>query len=332
MPTTRQSRIAEFVRGYFVWLETAGVRAALLHGGEDGFEGEISDVDHVVESAAFTRIASLIHQYCSASGWLLCQVLRHEDTAAFCVCSALDDPSCVVALDACSDYQRNGRVFLSAEDLLDNRQAPVGGGFRLSPRMELRYRFIKAAAKAKQPRSVVPGMLAMGKDSREGFSEWLNDAWKVRLIDWTPSAMVTAMEELSKHCGPQSASFRLSQIPRLARRIMHPDGLLVLLATRDEERVQALTDVFSGLYFRRHKSVSRSSFCERLDLIRSNLVISSSTGNGFSAGLDHDCVLLLPDSLSLTELNHRIAAHLHQRCLNREIKPKKLRDTLTVST
>lgn len=310
-----RARIAGFVRGYFDWLETAGVRAALLHGGEDGFEGEISDVDHVVESAAFGRIASLVHEYCSASGWRLCQVLRHEDTAAFCVCSAVDDPACVVALDACSDYQRNGRLFLSAGDLLKNRQPQHDWGFRLAPAMELRYRFIKAAAKAKLAEDVIPGMLAMDEASREGFRGWLRDSWKVEFMDWIPSSMASAMDDLAKYCGPQKARFRLSEIPRLTRRITHPDGLLVLLPSSAEEQIQALTDVFSGLYFRRHAVVHKAGAKQRLDLIRSTLVIAETSASVAMIGLDRECIISLPAAETVEHSLDRIATHLNKRCL-----------------
>jgi hypothetical protein len=316
-PVNRRARIAGFVRGYFAWLETAGVRAALLHGGEDGFESEISDVDHVVEPAGFVRIAELVHQYCTANGWRLCQVLRHEDTAAFCVCSALDDTACVVALDACSDYRRNGQSFICSEDLLENRQPQDNFGYRLAPAMELRYRFIKAAAKAKRSGDVIPGMLAMDDSARVGFREWLHDSWNVGLVDWTPSSMAAAMADLTKQCGPQKDRFRLSEVPRLTRRIMHPDGLLVLLSTGDEERVKALSHGFSGLYFRRHAMVRKAGIKQRMDLIRSTLVIAGSTRPGTLMGLDRDCVISLPTSEAMDDSLDRIATHLNQRCLKR---------------
>jgi hypothetical protein len=177
----RKSRIAEFVRGYFVHLEANGIPAASLHGWEDAFEGEISDVDYVMEAAAFRKVAATVDGYCAKKGWRLCQVLRHEDTAAFCVCSAIDDPACVVALDACSDYRRSGRLLLAATDLLHDRKALDWEGFRLSAQMEFRYRFIKAAAKGKRAEEVLPDMLAMGDEARHGFADWLRSSWNISL-------------------------------------------------------------------------------------------------------------------------------------------------------
>jgi hypothetical protein len=147
--TDSQTRSAAFVRGFFSFLESRQVRSAVLHGGADGFERELSDVDFVVDGGTFPQLPARIDEYCAQAGWLLCQVLRHETTAAYFVCSAVDDPACSVALDACSDYQRNGSVFLRAETFLQNRQALAWGGHRLSPANELRYRFCKAAAKNK---------------------------------------------------------------------------------------------------------------------------------------------------------------------------------------
>lgn len=313
----RSGRVAAFVRGYFLRLESLGIQAALLHGWEGEFEGRISDVDYVIAADAFQFIAWRVHEYCESSGWRLCQVLRHEDTAAFCVCSAVDDPSCVVALDACSDYQRNGLVFLTAGELLEDRRKLEWGGFRLSPQMELRYRFIKAVAKAKRHQDVIPEILALDEAYRLGFSEFLRDSWNVLLDGWSPRSIATAMDDLARHCGPQTTRYRLSAIPRIARRIKHPDGLLVILPAPDEERAQALIAVFSGLYFRRHLVVRHAGVKQRLDLIRSTLVMAQTADSGVMIGLGRECVISLPAPESPEHSVERIATHLNQRCLKR---------------
>lgn len=79
---TRSRRRAEFARGFFLYLRQQQIPSAVLHGGEDGFEGELSDVDFVTDETSFGKLPSHIHSYCALSGWQLCQVLRHETTAA----------------------------------------------------------------------------------------------------------------------------------------------------------------------------------------------------------------------------------------------------------
>lgn len=316
----RSNRIAAFVRNYFQYLESHGVPAALLHGWEGGFEGEISDVDYVIETSSFGDVVRSVNTYCDSTGWCLRQVLRHENTAAFCVCSAADDPGCVVALDACSDYQRNGLVFLAADDLLKDRQPLTWGGFRLSPQMELRYRFIKAAAKAKKPADILPDLMAMEESARDGFPEWLQSIWKIELAGWSTSALESALTQLTRCCGPSQSRFRLANLRRLARRIANPDGLLLIVEGDDPTRIQAVTEVFSGLYFRHDKRVARASLGERMDLIRSSLVIASSASPLVGVCLDHDCMISPPATLSAPELIQQIAGHLHQRCLSRELR------------
>ena len=313
-PSQRQSRIAEFVRGYFIRLEERGISAALLHGWEDAFEGEISDVDHVMDAAAFRNVAGTVNNYCVEKGWQLCQMLRHEDTAAFCVCSALDDPACVVALDACSDYRRSGHLLLPAKDLLRDRAPLDWGGFRLSPAMEFRYRFIKAAAKGKRAANVLPGMLAMGDKARNGFTEWLETSWGISLKGFDLAGLTAALESLAKSCQSGNRKFGIPSLGRLARRTFRPDGLLLLMDTKDTARFQTIIETFSGLYFRRHINISSVSPANRVDLIRSVLVIAPSMKPLATLGLSRDCILSAPASLSPEWL----AEKLHERCIKRE--------------
>ncbi|MEP2777062.1 MAG: hypothetical protein ABJQ29_12780 [Luteolibacter sp.] len=313
-PSQRKSRIAEFVRGYFVWLEERGISAALLHGWEDTFEGDISDIDYVIESVAFRNVAATVNEYCAETSWRLCQVLRHEDTAAFCVCSAIDDPACVVALDACSDYQRSGRLLLTATDLLRDRKSLDWGGFRLSPAMEFRYRFIKAAAKDKQAEEVVPDMLAMGEEARIGFGDWLQNSWGVALERENLASLSSALSVLSARCRSGNTKYRILSLGRIVRRTLKPDGLLLLTNDKDAERLQPIIETFSGLYFRRHLCVPSASPGNRIDLIRSVLVIASQMKQLTSIGLDPDCILSAHDSFTPDWL----ASKLHERCKRRE--------------
>jgi hypothetical protein len=319
MPTTltRQSRIAEFVRGYFVWLESKGVAAALLHGWEDGFEGQISDVDYVMDPADFREVASWVHLYCAERGWRLCQVLRHEDTAVFCVCSAVDDPACVVALDACSDYRRNGRLLLTAADLLEGRLELAWGGYRLVPGKELRYCFIKAAAKGKNSADIVPKLLARIPAARDGFPEWLEAEWNVPFTGWSARELETTLAHLTLRCRPPAMRYRPSEVRRLTRRLIHPDGLLLILGAEQTRHAEVIIKVFSGLYFRRHKEVTTAMPVHRMDLIRSTLVISSSAGAFARLGLDPDGILDMTAAKETEDVIEAIAEFLHRRCLKR---------------
>jgi hypothetical protein len=271
-----------------------------------------------MEAAAFRNVATTVNEYCMEAGWRLCQVLRHEDTAAFCVCSAIDDPACVVALDACSDYQRNGFVFLASNELLRERQPIDWGGFRLSSAMELRYRFIKAAAKDKPADEVIPGILEMDENARNGFAEWLRDPWDIGFDGWNSPGLEKTLAELTQHCGPSTNKFRPANCGRIARRITQPDGLLLVLPTDQPEIRHAIEETFSGLYFRRSKITNVTSIGNRLDLIRSVLVIAGSTAPGVTLGLDPKCIARLPSSLSAQAAIDWLAQFLNKRCRERE--------------
>jgi acetyltransferase-like isoleucine patch superfamily enzyme len=60
-PLTSGSRgNAEFIRGFFKFLQDEGIRAAVLHGWEKGFDGELSDVDYVIEKKEFSKVARIV--------------------------------------------------------------------------------------------------------------------------------------------------------------------------------------------------------------------------------------------------------------------------------
>ncbi len=316
--TSDNLMIGSFVRGYFSWLEKQQIPAAVLHDWEGDFEDEISDVDYVIEARSFPLITKLVHDYCNTVGWQVNQVLRHENTAAFCVCSPLAHPKCVVALDACSDYQRNGFVFFRAAELLEGRLPLDWGGYRLSPANEFRYRFVKAAAKDKVADQVIPQLLAMDFDSREGFADWMLTRWNIQLRGWDVIALRGCLTELKRHCGPAMNRLRLAHLRRLSRRCLKPDGLLLVITQGDPEWLREITDCYSRLYFRRCIQVRRATARNRLDLIRSTLVIAESTTPGFMIGLDPDSVLRVPGGLTIQETLEQIARHLHGRCMKRE--------------
>ena len=220
--TTNQSKIAEFVRGFFKFIESQQVHSAILHAGADGFDRELSDVDFVVAQQNFQKLPTLINEYCTKVEWRLCQVLRHETTAAYFVCSATDDPSCAVALDACSDYQRNGTVFLSDRMLLENRQALAWGGYGLSAANELLYRFAKAAAKNKDATKAAEEFARYPKEIRRHCAEWLKTKWGISPHSWDVTDLAMALTQLRAKSNPRPSLTQSGSLGRILTRILHP--------------------------------------------------------------------------------------------------------------
>ena len=316
---TSKIRSAAFVRGFFVYLETEDVRAAVLYGGEDGFEQELSDVDFVVDPKAFPGLSSLIEAYCDQTGWQLCQILRHETTAAYFVCSAKDDPACAVALDACSDYQRNGTLYLPAELLLEDRQGLPWGGFKLTAAIELRYRFCKAAAKNKEVLKVFDEFERYPEHVRRDCTMWLQQTWGISLVSWTTSDLATALSEMRAQSHQRPSLHQPGALKRILSRVQQPTGLVVTTGSQCfETTAKHLEGVFSRLYFRNFRKASCWSPSMFKDLISSTLVVVPDLGKLWTAVLPTDCTYHIDAAHGPEQQCAELARHLHQRCKQRE--------------
>jgi hypothetical protein len=312
-----QTRAAAFARGFFIFLESRQVRSAVLHGGADGFERELSDVDFAVDHRTFPQLTALIDEYCSQSGWQLCQILRHETTAAYFVCSAEDDPACVVALDACSDYQRNGTLFLTAEEMLENRQPLAWGGHGLSTATELRYRFAKAAAKNKEAATVAAEFALYPEESRSACAAWLTEHWDIHPGSWDAEELSSSLAKLRNQSKHRPSMLQAGSLKRIFSRILHPTGLIVIAERGDSDATTArLQDIFSKLYFRRFLKADNFRPTHFKDLVASTMIVIPETGGLWEKLIPADCLhRMVPGEDFLT-----IAKHLHQRCMRRETR------------
>jgi hypothetical protein len=315
--TDAQSKTATFVRGFFTFLESRQVRATVLHGGADGFERDLSDVDFVVDHQTFPQLPALIDEYCTQAGWQLCQILRHETTAAYFVCSAVDDPACAVALDACSDYQRNGTVFLTAETLLEDLQPLAWGGYSLSPSNELRYRFAKAAAKNKDATASAEEFGRYPEEIRRDCAAWLDQNWGASPASWAAADLAPALAKLRAKSNHRPSLLQAGAPGRILSRILRPTGLVVIAGHRDfDATASRLESIFGHLYFRRFKKSQRWQPALLKDLVASTLIVVPELGALWTQVIPADCIhRMIPG-----EDCQAIAKHLHQRCKCRETR------------
>ena len=310
----------EFVRGYFKWLDEQGVAAAVLHGWRGGFEGALTDVDHVLSAAGFARVTALVSAYCQSVGWRLCQVMRHETTAAFCVCSARTNPGQVVALDACSDYRRRERLLLTVDELLEGRRPLPSGGYRLSEETELRYRMLKAAVKQKAAELLAEDFAGYSEAAHQACAAWLERRWGVVLIGWQPAALAAAWQELDRRTlRNRGAAFSVGALARIMRRLARPTGLVVVTGQQmDEEVMAAIFETFGRLYFRRTARREEWSVQDFRALATSTLVIVKRMGSAWKTMLGRDCWLEFQGDEEVAQITARIADHLERRCARRE--------------
>jgi hypothetical protein len=291
----------------------------MLHGGEDGFERELSDVDFVVDQRTYPQLPGLIDAYCEQSDWQLCQVLRHETTAAYFVCSAADDPSCAVALDACSDYQRNGTVFLTAEELLESLQPLAWGGYGLSAATELRYRFAKAAAKNKDAAASAEEFSRYPEEIRRDCAIWLDQVWDISLASWDAAGLAIGLAGLRAKSNQSPSLLQAGAPRRILSRIRRPTGLIVITGRESfDAAFGQLEQVFGHLYFRRTRKTERFRPAHLKDLIASTLIVVPELGFPWTSMLPADCIHRLDPALEADAQCKELAKHLHQRCKQRE--------------
>lgn len=305
-----------FVRGYFLTLEKLGVPAAALHGWQDGFSDELSDVDFAISQNGFSRLVKDLVAYTQECDWQLCQVLRHESTAAFCVCSWNEDPSRVVALDACSDYRRLERILIGIDELLGNRQKLDWGGYRLSESMELRYRFTKAAVKDKQSAVLASELAEYSSEARMELDTWLQTRWGIKIDGWNAPQQAEAWKQLGALTLKGKKSGGVGSLRRIVWRITRPTGLIVTNINMEQDA--AIIGAFNRLYFRRNETLKNFKAGGIKKLLVSTLLRCHSMGGMWKRLLGHDLWLEAAPDESPKRLIRRIAKHLNQRCLRRE--------------
>ena len=142
---------SHMAQALFDFLEREGVDYCVV-GDTRTYPQEIaSDIDIVVSRAAFAGIARTIARFCRTQEVQLVQLIQHEQTAVYFVLAWHNEAgeARFLSPDICSDYFRGGRRFLSAEDLLAQRelagedQGSIKGFYVPSPSMRFIYYLLK---------------------------------------------------------------------------------------------------------------------------------------------------------------------------------------------
>lgn len=150
-PITRKKCLDEF----FVFLHENNIPYCVL-GNIDHLPHSIpSDVDIVIDTASFRTIAEKISSFAQMMRINLVQLLLHEQTACYFVFAWADNNGILyLHPDICSDYYRRGNLFISSDELLQNRIFALDnngnpkGFFIPAPEMRFIYYFIKKIHKS----------------------------------------------------------------------------------------------------------------------------------------------------------------------------------------
>ena len=116
---TRPELFAEFIRG----MNRSGIPYCLLSGYESYPFVIDSDVDFMVSPQDGLRIKPLLHEIANHCGGLLVQAIQHETSACYYVLAKqVADEVAYLHPDCTTDYRRNGRLWLAADEVIRNRR------------------------------------------------------------------------------------------------------------------------------------------------------------------------------------------------------------------
>jgi thymidylate kinase len=241
-----QAMFKQMIHGF----EAIGMPYCLL-AGYDGFPEHIpSDIDFMVSPQSNAQLPALIASIAQASGTQLVQHLQHETTASYFVLAKLKDAHITyLHPDSSSDYRRNGKRWLLAETVLENRRRhPHGfwipstadafsyylikkldkGHLNATQAIELTNRYHEDTTSCKERLyQLLPnneaGLLETALISRQLFegTEW-------RTVDDNLAIIKKAMHAKSQNITWRERLFdSLAEVQRLWLRLREPTGLRI---------------------------------------------------------------------------------------------------------
>lgn len=203
-----------------------------------------SDVDIVLGCSDFRGFTRALLRHCSAHELKCLQAIQHEDSCWYFVISATTQKKQTVFLhpDVCGDYQRNGRVFLKAEELLSGRRQILPSDQRTmvfsipAPAQAFIYYLLKKIDK--QQITLIQGDYLSGqwREDPVGALAQLTRFWAesdvVQLAQaaernvWAPVVpFLPALQRTLRRRLPVTIMARLRDLRRVGSRLKYPTGL-----------------------------------------------------------------------------------------------------------
>ncbi|HBP86999.1 MAG TPA: thymidylate kinase-like protein [Nitrospiraceae bacterium] len=236
----------------------------------------LSDVDVVIEPECVSKLVPCLMKFCDLYNLKLIQILQHEQSAWFFVCSwtGNDGKHHVFYPDVCTDYVRWGRRFLGARCLLSGRirkQVDADGQqcsfFVPAPEQAFIYYLLKKIDKGFLAPSHQSYLSGEWKKAQKESKKQLKKFWKEpevemlcdaaesnswnEVCDALPRLRVALRENL-----PFSFKSFALDVQRKILRIMKPTGVHVVLLGPDGSGKSTILECIEGTLasaFRRTK-------------------------------------------------------------------------------
>ncbi len=229
------------------YLDTSSIEYCLL-GAADSYPNVLGDIDISISRESFKSIDSIVQNFCTQHRLLLIQKLVHESTGYYYVLShfnAEDNSFAFIDIDFCSDYMRSGRLYITAEQLMANRQLDTKHQYwKGNDTYSFLYYFIKKLDKGGINPLQFGQLLACWQQARQSICEVLQTYFDSRELNIICTAFDTENQEmLTDHFKeirnnllakkPKRAKDVLRDKARLLKRAMVPTGLMICILGRD---------------------------------------------------------------------------------------------------
>lgn len=245
------SRVA-FVMRLLDLLTSEGIRYVLV-GDVRSFPLEIpSDVDIVVENSSINQIPQTLARFCAENNAQIVQVLQHEQSAWYWVCVWTEKGGRVKFLhpDVCTDYFRDGVLFLKSHELLNQRllvpsQTDASFSFFIpTPPKGFLYYLIKKVDKENISQKEGEFLSLVWKKDPKGAKYELARFWNNEIGELLARAAdeekwesvqenIVRIKRLLRKNRPFSIKHYCAELSRKVRRISQPTGLQVVFLGLD---------------------------------------------------------------------------------------------------
>jgi thymidylate kinase len=211
-----------------------------------------SDIDIIVGNSHLVDIPSVLHGFCIENNIAIVQALCHEQTAQYFVLNWYDERGkpCFMHPDICSDYYRNGKMFLSAKEMLAGRilafdEKGNSKGFYIpAPSRALIYYLLKRIDKKLLCQVQQNYLNIVFKKDPNGAIDQINRFWEAYYANKLISALRTnhwksVIEILPVLKDGLHVNLKLTkksiiyEFCRIAKRVYEPTGLFVAFLKPD---------------------------------------------------------------------------------------------------
>ena len=200
-----------------------------------------SDIDTAINVPNIKDAIKLLDDTLAGTGWRVIQFWRHENYAADCVISNDEE---FLQVDFCTHYERNGRVVMSVQELLDGKR--MHKNFYVpKPQTEFTYVLVKKILKKVFSDGSKDRLTALWKamsekekkDTKDGLKRFITekqideilgciDASQYDLIDLEGAHRV--LKKKTSNIA-DDLHYKLFDLKRRFERIVHPTGLFIVL-------------------------------------------------------------------------------------------------------